>query len=155
MNHRRNNQLVISGISLALLLLALPCEWMQLGRLSLGFIDGAVVSVTGLNGSIKLGVSIPLWGVIAVGVTGMVIHGLNVLGVTTLPRRAVMGPLLACAALTLCTLLMTLGESRQSLGAGPFLVFGGVVLGRMAVRDWTLPAERDSRWCSGRDPGAA
>ena len=149
-NQTRNNRTTALVVSAIVLLFSIPLNWIHLNKPTFTGSDGTQIpypfasslTATGWTGNLSLaGLSIPIWLAIAVGVLAVILALLNQRRVCSLPRLSLIVPGAACAACLVGTLALGLFSDDVTLGAGPWVACGGLLLGSVvAIEDHRRPA---------------
>ncbi len=122
----------------ALLLLgSLPSEWMTIRNAvldlpggSMPAFGGLTVKLTGFSGSITLlGVKLPIWLIVALGILSLLLIVLNQFQVTSLPSAIALGPGAVAAAFMVTAVALGIFGKDTSLGVGGFLALAGLACG--------------------------
>ena len=138
MNKAENNRIVALVIATLLMLFSLPAEWMAISNATItsgafpgGFpnFGGMTLSVTGMNGHITLGINLPIWLIICIGIVGVILSLLNISKTIELPKVALMIPLGLSFLFVVFGIGVGLSSSNASLGIGGFLALSGLAIG--------------------------
>jgi hypothetical protein len=149
MTQSGSNRVILSAVAVGLLACSLPLNWMSIKNLQIDLagtpfgnggpfgeaapqlqfptLPGMQFEVTGLNGSITLGASLPIWLLVVAAVGATLIGMLNELRVASVP------PLLPLVILGLVAVFLVAGivatfSGDASLGIGYLLATAGMVL---------------------------
>ena len=87
------------------------------------------MSVTGLNGHITLGIKMPIWLIISIGIAGLIFVFLNISRVTELPKVALIEPLGISCIYVLLGIGVGIFSNDASPSIGGFLAFSGLAIG--------------------------
>lgn len=138
MNKSKNNRIVALVAAFILMLCALPTEWMVISNASVtsggfpgGFPNfaGMSLSVTGLNGHISLGVKMPIWLIVVIGIVGLILAFLNTARITELPNGALIIPLGISLLFVMFGIGVGVFSNDASLSIGGFLALSGLAIG--------------------------
>lgn len=145
MRGANKNQVVLCAIGAGLLLCSLPTTWLTINNAQLNFNGGPFgggsfnmptptisMNVTGLNGSITMGVKTPIWLLAIAGAATIALAALNAADVTKVPSAALLVALAVVGLFFVVGLLTTLGGDA-TLGIGYVLAFAGLGLGAWQV----------------------
>lgn len=141
MNAHKNNLIITIGAGIILLLASLPCTWMTIENATLntpGFpsgagvpnLEGLTVAAKGFNGTITLlGIKLPIWLVVTIGLVSLLLILLNQTGVSAIPKGVILVPLLISVLFVLFGLIVGLSSDKASAGIGGLLALLGLGIG--------------------------
>lgn len=85
--------------------------------------------ITGLNGSITLGLKVATWVIVLVGVSALFLLILNTLKVTALSKYLVLIPLAFSSIYSAASIIVGLGSEQTTMAFGGFLIPLGSAIG--------------------------
>ena len=143
MSTTANNRVVFFAIAAGLLAFSLPLTWVTIRdaqitfngspfgesgpQLSLPSMGGMTFSANGFNGSMGLGVQLPIWLLVATAATAAAIGALNELRITSIPAAALLAAHVVVGVFFAVELVTTLGD-KASLGSGFVMGVAGLAL---------------------------
>ncbi|MAT72849.1 MAG: hypothetical protein CMJ58_25490 [Planctomycetaceae bacterium] len=143
MSTAANNRVVLFVIAAALLAGSLPLTWVTIRdaqlevsggpfgdggpRLQLPSIGGMTLSANGFNGSLGVGVKLPIWLLATVSAVAAAIGALNELRVTSIPAAALLAAHVVVGVFFAIGLATTLGD-KATLGVGFVVAVVGLLL---------------------------
>ena len=146
---QKNNAPIALVVGIILLICSIPIRWMTLHNVTIstprmpdGFpqmpghfpsMSGMSFSVNGLNGNITLGVELPIWLIVVIGVIGLVLLLLNQFRVAAIPRWGILLPLGISLVYVLYGFGVMIISDEVSMGAGVFLALAGLGIGLWSV----------------------
>ncbi|MCA9260813.1 MAG: hypothetical protein KDA61_16480, partial [Planctomycetales bacterium] len=137
-----DNRVVLLGTAIAALLVSLPLPWLTISTNSMTLPDPSVtahgrlgpgptrlplpdfmnfkLTATGLNGSIRLGDSVPIWLLVTIATVATSLAIANTRGVTAVPRKALIG-VLGVVGLFFGAAIVAVASGEATAGVGLLL----------------------------------
>ncbi len=154
----KNNSNALGIAAMVVLILSLPLEWMTLHNARMQFNGGLqglgnmmpssmgtmTIKLTGINGHITFLAKLPIWLIVVVGLTGVLLAFLNSLRVISIPKLAALVPLSLSALYVIVALLITIGSSEATAGVGIFAALLGISLGYAFALTCQIGPEEDA-----------
>ena len=144
MNQQQNNRTVGLVLGMLLLIASLGCDWLTIPHAKFpggrSFPFDMSVTITGRNGFITLlGIHMPIWLVVTLGLLALGLMALNDRGITALPRAAIGVPAVVCLGYAAAVVALSVINHSATLHIGPFLAGAGVLVGLLSTRRSVAP----------------